>query len=542
MVKNKYWITVFFSIGVFCVEAQVNRYMVFFKDKANSPYSISEPLQFLSQRSLERREKNNVSVTTEDLPVNVSYINQVKSAGATSLYATRWLNGLLIQCDATRIPTLQNLGIVSRIELVAPGSLPQGRSNTTSAAGRQSSTNTVKTTTQLNMLGIDAMHALNYRGEGVKVAVFDSGFPGVNTQIPFAHLQDNIVDTYNFANKQTNVYKNDNHGTEVLSVMGAFIENSFTGGAYNADYHLYITESVPTEYRVEEYHWLFAAERADSAGVDVINASLGYNTFDDLSMNYLKTQLDGKTAIITKAAQLAADRGIIVVVSAGNEGSNSWQLITPPADAEGVIAAASVTANEVKSSFSSIGPSSDGRIKPDLSAMGSATTVIRENGTIGTASGTSVSSPLLASLAAGLVQANPSVSKNNIVTALKLTASLADNPNNSLGYGVPDFVEANNFVKVITQIKNPVVKGFSVYPNPSYDDKIFLKGNDIVLPGALSVNILNAFGQSLKQFALQTRNANSEYELDLEGLPEGLLLLKVRHSFGSEIFKIIKAH
>jgi subtilisin family serine protease len=542
MVKNKYWTTVFFSIGVFCVEAQVNRYMVFFKDKANSPYSISEPQQFLSQRSLERREKNNVSVTTEDLPVNVSYINQVKSAGATSLYATRWLNGLLIQCDATLIPTLQNLGIVSRIELVAPGSLPQGRSNTTSATGRQSSTNTVKTTTQLNMLGIDAMHALNYRGEGVKVAVFDSGFPGVNTQIPFAHLQDNIVDTYNFANKQTNVYKNDNHGTEVLSVMGAFIENSFTGGAYNADYHLYITESVPTEYRVEEYHWLFAAERADSAGVDVINASLGYNTFDDLSMNYLKTQLDGKTATITKAAQLAADRGIIVVVSAGNEGNNSWQLITPPADAEGVIAAASVTAGEVKSSFSSIGPTSDGRIKPDLSAMGSATTVIRENGTIGTASGTSVSSPLLASLAAGLVQANPSVNKNNIVTALKLTASLADSPNNSLGYGVPDFVEANNFVKVITQIKSPVVKGFSVYPNPSYDDKVFLKGNDIVLPGALSVNILNAFGQSLKQFALQTRNADSEYELDLEGLPEGLLLLKVRHSFGSEIFKIIKAH
>jgi serine protease AprX len=540
MAKSSGVAVVLFSL-VFSVEAQVNRYMVFFKDKNNSPYEISQPTSFLSQRSVDRRSKNNVPVTVEDVPVTPAYINQLKSAGATFLYATRWFNGALIQCDASLISSIQNLSSVARVELVAPGSFSPGRQVTSVPSGRQSSTNNVKTTTQLNMLGIDVMHSMNYKGEGVRVAVFDSGFPGVNSFEAFAHMQDNIIDAFNFVNRQADVYKNDDHGTEVLSVMAGLIPNAFIGGVYNADFCLYITESVPTEYRVEEYQWLFAAERADSAGVDVLNASLGYNTFDDAAMNYAKSQLDGKTAVITRAAKLASEKGIVVVVSGGNEGGNSWQLVTPPADADGIIAAGSVTTVEVKSSFSSIGPTSDGRIKPDLSAMGSATSVIKQTGSPGTASGTSVSSPLLASLAAGLIQANSTASREEIITAMKLTASLANAPNNSLGYGVPDFTAANNFLKVITEVKNPLIRNFSVYPNPAWERKIYLRKHDVRMDGPVSLEIINPVGQSLRQQILMLDERGGEAEVSLSDLPEGVLLLRIHHPFGIEIFKIVNA-
>mgnify|MGYP001806365202 CR=1 FL=1 len=522
-------------------EAQVNRYMVFFKDKDNSNFSTTTPQAFLSERAINRRIKNAVEITTQDLPVNVAYVNQVKQTGALTFYTSRWFNALLIQCEVTLLPTIEALPAVERVEFVAPGVLNSSSATNATAyvSSRISSTKDVKTTSQLSMLGLDAMHEINIKGEGVKVAVFDSGFPGVNSVAPFSHLQDNIKDTYNFVNRQTNVYRNDDHGTEVLSVMAGFIEGNFIGGAYNADYHLYLTEDVGSEYRIEEYNWLFAAERADSAGVDVINASLGYNTFDNIAMNYTKPQLNGNTAVVTQAAQFASDRGIVVVVSAGNEGNNSWQLVTPPADAVGVIAVGAVTSAGARSSFSSIGPTSDNRIKPDLCAMGSGTFVVRNTGNTGTTSGTSVASPLMASLVAGIIQRYDTLTKDEIIEVLKSSASLAESPNNQLGYGIPNFPEVRLRLEIVAGLEKPVSSRFAVYPNPADSGFVLIERVQEMLPEPVQVEIWDMKGALLKRLEGADILNEGMVRMDISQFPAGILQFRISHAGQTDIFKII---
>lgn len=541
MVACRILLLLIFASLTVAVEAQVNRYIVFFKDKNNSNFSLEAPQSFLSERAINRRIKNEVAITTQDLPVNSTYVNEVKQTGALTFYTSRWFNALLIQCDATLLASIEALPSVDRVELVAPGVLNNSSAANSQAylSARISSNKETKTASQLNMLGLDAMHEINVRGEGVKVAVFDSGFPGVNTVAPFSHLQNKIKDTYNFVNRQTNVYRNDDHGTEVLSVMAGFIEGSFSGGAYNADYHLYLTEDAGSEYRVEEYNWLFAAERADSAGVDVINASLGYNTFDNATMNYAKVQLDGNTAVVTRAAQLASDRGIVVVVSAGNEGNNSWQLVTPPADAIGVIAVGSVTSTGTRSGFSSIGPTSDNRIKPDLSAMGSGTFVVRNTGTTGTTSGTSVSSPLLASLVTGIIQRYDTLTKDEIIEVLKESASLAENPNNQLGYGIPNFTEVRLRLEIVAGLEKPTSSRFSVYPNPTDSGFVMIETVQTPSPEPLEIEIWDMRGSLLKRVDGSSIRNNGRIRMDISELPVGILQFRINHAGQSDIFKII---
>ncbi len=521
-------------------QAQVNRYIVFFKDKANSTYSTTQPLAYLSQAAIDRRSKNEVLITEQDFPVNASYIEQVKQTGALVLHKSKWFNAILIQGDQSIIPSIEALAPVLKVELVAPGQLTGARVNTSYLSTRANSSTSIKTVAQLDMLELDSMHAMGLKGEGVKVAVFDSGFPSVNTVAGFSHLQDNILDSYNFVNNNSNVFVNDDHGTEVLSVMAGFIAGTFTGGAYNADYHLYITEDVPTEYRIEEYNWLFAAERADSVGVDVINASLGYNTFDNSLMNYTKAQLDGKTAVVTRAAQLAAEKGIVVVVSAGNEGSNSWQTITPPADAFDVIASGSVTSSGTRSPFSSIGPTVDNRIKPDLCAMGSGTFVIRSTGTTGTSSGTSVASPLLASLLTGLVQRYDTLTRAELIHLVKSTASLSANPNSQLGYGIPNFAKARAKMELITDLENPLREvRFDVFPNPADSGFVYVQARDWQPGRQVLIELVDMQGTSLQQSNFSPLQASDKAIIDLSNIPAGVLMIRITSANHSDIFKIV---
>ncbi len=537
MVKTKSVLSVVFFLMAVATQAQVNRYVVYFKDKANSTYSVSQPLAYLSQRAIDRRTKNEVAITETDFPVNATYVANLKTTGASVIYTSKWFNAALIQCEALLLPTIENLAFVSKVELVSPGAQAGGRAVPKFLTARQSSSASSKTYKQLHMLGIDSLHTLGVKGEGVKVAVFDSGFPGVNTTTAFAHLQDNILDAYDFVHNQANVYAHDYHGTEVLSTMAALIDSTFIGGAYNADYHLYITENAPTEYRIEEYNWLFAAERADSVGVDVINASLGYNTFSDLSMDYTTSQVDGKTAVVTRAAQLAADRGIFVVVSAGNEGSNSWGLVTPPADAEGVIAAGSVTSTQTKSPSSSIGPTADGRIKPDLCAMGSGTSVVRESGNTGTASGTSFASPLLASLITCLIQRFDTLTKEELLYALKMSASRGDNPNNTLGYGIPNFIAFQNYMEARTEVEKTA---FHVFPNPVDSEVMYIQSVERKQNQAVKIRLINAQGRLFRELDFTFDWQTTWAEIDLSDVPSGLLILQISSVDQTDIFKIVK--
>jgi serine protease AprX len=533
MVRNSIIITflLFLYGGAF---AQTNRYIVFFKDKNGTPYSLAQPSQFLSQKAIARRERQNITLIEEDLPVNPLYVAQVKSTGAQTFFTSRWMNCLLVQTNAATADQIKSLPSVKSVEFVAPNSrLSGGRirkirsKNETSAAPA--------TLTQLNMIGISQMHSDGYKGEGINIAVLDAGFLGVNSATPFQHIfvENRMLDTFDFISKSGNVYSYDDHGTEVLSVIGALLENSFTGGAYKANFHLYVTEDESSEYRVEEYNWLFAAERADSVGVDVINSSLGYNLFDDASMDYTKSQLNGKTAVISQAASMAIARGIVVVCSAGNEGNNSWQLVTPPADVEGVIATGSVTSTSVKSSFSSVGPTTDNRIKPDVVALGSGTSVIKPSGTLGTTSGTSLASPLIASLAAGILQTYPFLTVSEIYAIIVESCSQALHPDNKLGYGIPNYTVAKGLIET-SKLNDEIV----LYPNPVTGSsvKIALKNPS----EEVHVLIYGTDGKKIKEstFAIMRENNPTEYDLSL--LSAGMYFIKVSTGNSHKTMRLVK--
>lgn len=513
--------------------AQTNRYVVIFKDKAASPYSISNPTAFLSQRAVSRREQQGIAITEQDLPVNTSYVQAVKDAGADVFFKTRWLNGVLIQCDASVISALTSLSFVERVEYVAPNAKLMTNGRKKSDTKSRTSKSADVTQTQLGMVGIDEMQTDGYRGEGMIVGIFDSGFQGVNVNEPFQPLfaenRINLTVSHDFVYNTKDVFQYDEHGAEVFSVIAAYQEGTYTGGAYQASYQLYVTEDVNTEYRIEEYNWLFAAEIADSAGVDVINSSLGYNTFDDASMDYSKAAMNGKTTVITRAAQWAADRGIVIVCSAGNEGSVSWQIITAPADAEDVLAVASVTSTGVRVASSSKGPSPaiDGIIKPDVAAMGSNVSVIVPSGAVGSASGTSLAAPIITSLVTGIWQHYPSLTNKELLEIVRQSGSQASTPDNLLGYGIPNYLTVETLLQRLRE--NP----FTVYPNPVIDDTLWIKPYSTSDVSSCQIEFISPKGQLLFTSDLNFSQESPAYTMSVASLASGLYVLRIR--WGSDV-------
>ncbi len=509
-----------------------NRYFVSFKDKANSPYSISNPLQFLSQKSIDRRNRENFVTTEEDLPVNTVYINQVKSTGASVFFSSRWFNGVLVQTDPTVANTILNLSFVSSVELVAPGDKLSGRQKASHKFEQAKSASVQQNQTQLQMIGVDKMQAAGFHGEGIDVAVFDAGFIGVNTLPAFQtlYLEGRLKSTFNFVKNSADVYSDYWHGTEVLSIM-AGNSSTYLGGIYKANYYLYETEDWSTEFRVEEYNWAFAAERADSAGVDVINSSLGYNTFDDPSMNYTYQNLDGKTAISSQAARKAVLRGILVVNSAGNDGDDSWQYIDVPADAEGVLASAAVDYSAVRSPFSSIGPTSDGRIKPDIAAVGSSAVVITTSGVVSTDDGTSFSSPLIACLAAGLRQSLPNSTSQEIYYRITKSGSQATHPDDFLGYGIPNFTSAYNLLNFEDE--------YELYPNPVTNGQLNIIFKNIQ-GQAINILVYNLTGQLLLNITDSITWSNNPYPVDFSLFSSGIFFVKVQTPTSIKTQKIVR--
>jgi serine protease AprX len=498
-----------------------DRYLVFFKDKKNSTFSISSPSQFLSAKSVARRARLSISLTEEDLPVNNAYVQQVKSTGAKTYFTTKWWNGVLIETTNSVLPLITNLPFVERIELVAPDTKLQG----SRIGAIESNANSTSQTTdfQLSQVGIDRMQLEDYFGEGVDVAQFDSGWKGVNTTSPFAHLfaDGRVKDRWNFVRNSFDVYADDSHGTDVLSTMAAKIPATFSGGIPNANFYLYETEDRLEEYRIEEYNWAFAAERADSIGVDVINSSLGYNEFDNPSMNYTKASLDGKTTIISQTAKKAIDKGIVVVTSAGNEGNKSWKNITAPADVDGIIAVGAVTIDGLRSSFSSFGPTADGRIKPDVVALGSATSVVNQSGTIGTNSGTSLSSPLIACLAAGLIQAFPNARPKEIYNAIIASANQYQKSDNSLGYGIPSFTRAKSYLSY-----GYLQSEISIYPNPVINSLLTVLIKEPT-DKPITISISDFFGTKLLNYKSESSWETNPVRIDLTPIPNGLYIVEI---------------
>jgi hypothetical protein len=467
-----------------------NQYFVLFKDKANSPYSVYRPKEFLSDRSIKRRTNQKIAITERDLPPNPNYIAEIAQTGAKILYKSRWINGALIQTDAATLTKILNFSYVRGLE--GKGDIRNTRLNgenkpseTRDKFGNEGVSDNGLSQTQLAMLGADKMHTKGYRGEGMLIGVLDSGFLNSNKLSFFADLFNDkrVIGTWDFVNNEANVYNDHNHGTNVLSCMAAFENAKIIGTAYKASYLLLTTEDVSSETKREEANWLFGAEMADSVGVDVINTSLGYTEFDNPAQDYKYTDMNGDRALATRAADWAAQVGILVVASSGNEGSGSWKYIGTPADADSIIAVGAVSSSQNIASFSSYGPSADGRVKPELSAQGANTTIGNTNGTIGLSSGTSFSSPLIAGFAASFWQAFPSLTNMQVRELLIRSASQYTNPDNRVGYGIPNFDKANELAELEALINELKKSGQEVivFPNPINDGsstKVWVLKND----------------------------------------------------------------
>jgi subtilisin family serine protease len=516
--------------------------MVFFKDKENSTFSIDKPEEFLSERALARRSNQNISIAINDLPVSTSYIDQLSVLPDVQVFfATKWLNGVLVETDDSNLDEIELLPFVKGVEYVAPDNVLSGSGNRRQTKNEYmmvSNTQEAESQSQNAFIGVDIMHSEGYRGEGMLIAVFDSGFDDIDNSSFFGHLftADKILGTRDFIRNSGEVFQYDQHGSKVLSCISAFKEGVYSGTAPQSDLVLCVTEDIGSEYRVEEYNWLFAAEYADSLGVDVINSSVGYYDFDDERMNYSYENMDGNTAIITKAADLAASKGILVVSSNGNEGNNAWKYLNSPADADSILAIGSVTYDKIKSGFSSYGPSSDDRIKPELSALGNNVKVVYSE-QIGSANGTSFSSPLIAGLAAGFWQAFPQLTNLEVIQYLKMSASQVNRPDTLQGYGIPNFTLAFNKAKIN---EGGIEEKLVVFPNPVTLKKIiYFHADTQAQPGDATVRFTDLKGVVVSVKNLPELEYTDFLEIDVSFLSSGTYLLTYHKGTEVQKFKLV---
>lgn len=452
--------------------AAQSKYFVKFTDKNGSPYSIDNPSAFLSERAITRRAKQNINITVEDLPVNPSYIEQVLQTGVNVDYSLRWFNGIVVTIfNSDQIKVIENFPFVSSTEKIFKSSQTGGElSIDVSNLPKWNNKNSSKlqldygpSYDQIKLMNGQVMHNNGFLGEGIQIAILDAGFQNADILTTFDSLRvhGRILGLKDFINPTSNLYNEHYHGTMVLSTIGGYSESKLIGTAPHAKFWLIRTENANLEQIYEEYAWAAGAEFADSAGVDIINSSLGYSTFDVINQNHTYTDLNGNTTPITKAANIASSKGIVVVVSAGNEGDDPWHFISAPADSPTVLTVGATDKYGNIAYFSSVGPTSDNRIKPDICAMGQAAVVANPNGIFSLANGTSFSAPIVAGMLACLWQAKPHLKATEIIQLIKNSSSIATSPNNSLGYGIPDFEIASQ-IKT-TNINNTTLK---LFPNP----------------------------------------------------------------------------
>ena len=423
----------------FCLPAFAQQeYIVFFSDKKHNSYTTDAPENFLSERSIERRLRQDIPVTEDDIPVSNRYIDSLRfEEGIDVIYASKWLNACLIKAFPEQLSRVSNYSFVQHIQ--PADQRHSGVSRHESQQTHQPAYSYGRSEQQLQLHNIPQMHSEGLTGQGIMIAVLDAGFRNADKTVAFQHLFDSdaIPLTYDFPSNETNVYDDHEHGTLVLSIMAAYAPPTFIGAAFEASYILLRTEDVSYESSKEEFYWLLAAELADSAGADILSSSLGYNTFDNVAQNYSYEDMNGLTTLITWAAEKAFSKGMLVVNSVGNEGNSSWRHLIAPADGPNVLAVGAVNRTGQFYSTSSRGPSTDGRIKPDVVATGQGTLAISHTGSLVNVNGTSYSAPLISGFAANLWQYEPELTNLELLQKIKESGSQATNPDNNMGYGIP---------------------------------------------------------------------------------------------------------
>lgn len=455
-------------------------YWIGFTDKKNTPYSLEEPHKFLSQRSIERRQKQHIPIDSLDLPVDPAYVDSVKKLGVLPVHQSKWLNGVTVATlGSFDIDRVLEWSFVREVQLTKPGKLTKSvhQKFEDELSGDKVAIDTSyygPSVYQVGMLNGQFLHNKGYRGAGMQIAVIDAGFFHANQLPAFDSLWNHrqILGTRDLVESNSDIFETDSHGMSVLSCMGGNIPGKLVGTAPEAAYWLLRSEDASTEYVVEEDHWVAAAEYADSVGADIITSSLGYSVFDDPATNHSFGDMDGQTTRITKAANVAASKGMLVLASAGNERDNYWQRIVAPADGDGVIAVGAVDKNGQITTFSSAGPASDGDIKPNVSAMGGSTVLQWSNGQVGTSSGTSFSCPIMAGMLACLWQMFPEKTASEIKLAVEMSSDRYQQPDSLYGYGIPDMQLA---AQLLGYQGTKTIRGtdhWKVFPNPVIDQLV----------------------------------------------------------------------
>ena len=435
-------------------------YRYYLRDKQSCGFTTERPSHYLSQKAIERRKRQKLRVDSTDLPVSRAYTQQFHTKGVKILGTSRWNNTVLVSTqDTTLIQTLDTLPCVRERRLVfaSPDSIegPEKpfRPKVHNDYHRWDSLRgdpLGMACTQIEMLSGDRLHEIDLRGQGMTIAVLDGGFQNAD-RLP-ALQNARIAGTHTFVNirgkNDAILFEGIDHGTKVLSTMAAQAPEVLGGTAPEASYWLLLCEDPMTEQPIEEDYWAMAAEFADSVGADIINSSLGYNEYDEGLGNYRLQDLDGRTALISRTASMLARKGIVLCNSAGNSGMQPWKKITVPADAFDILTIGAVNKDGKNAAFASVGPTQDGRVKPDVVALGSPAALLTGRGTLMHDMGTSFSTPIVCGLVACLWQGLPHKTAREIIDLVRQSASQSEEPDNILGYGLPNFWQAYMIGKV----------------------------------------------------------------------------------------------
>lgn len=441
------------------VLAQIDtlKYRISLTDKNGTPYRIDKPEEFLSSKAIDRRLKQGLSIDETDLPVSPAYVQEIKNLGANILVTGKWDNFVTISCnDSAVINSIQNLPFVKKTELVWSASpkdinpQPIERDSVVNQMEWQEDYYGVGKN-QIEISQGEKLHQQGFKGEGVTIAVVDAGFHNMDQITGMDNI--NVLGIKDFVNPSSDIYAENSHGMAVLSCIAMDKPHYMVGTAPKASYWLLRSEDDNSEHLIEQDYWSAAVEFADSVGVDIISTSLGYNEFDDKSKNYEYFHLDGEYALMSRQASRLADKGLVLVCSAGNSGMGSWKKITAPGDARDIITVGAIDSIGVLAPFSSIGNTADNRIKPDVVAVGLKASVMGTDGNLSTANGTSFSAPIMTGLVACLWQALPELTAKELIDLLRSVGDRSEHPDNIYGYGIPNVWDAYQQTKLIDDRK-----------------------------------------------------------------------------------------
>ncbi|WP_407527986.1 S8 family serine peptidase [Lacibacter sp. MH-610] len=531
--------------------AQYSKYVIFFTDKNETGFSLSNPSAYLSAKSIARKTRYQVPIDSNDLPVVQRYVDSVRLAGVvTILGRSRWLNAVIIQTtDAAALQKINSFPFVKKRDSVAfksgstitpqPAKLP-----TINPLGPLNYARTSQTTADTFNYGVSSnqikihkgefLHNIGARGQTMSIAFLDAGFTGFQTNRFFdsARNRNQILGTWDFVSGNSNVNEDHPHGLNCFSIVAAYIPGTFIGSCPEASYYLLRTEDAPTEQIIEEYNWVLGAEYADSAGADLISSSLGYTTFDNPAYDHSYADMNGNTTVISRMADLAAKKGILVVNSAGNDGSGSWRYIGAPADGDSVLSVGAVNNSGIIASFSSYGPTSDGQIKPDVVSVGSGTVLSNTSGNTTTGSGTSFSCPNMAGLAACLWQLFPEFNNWKIITTLRQSADRFNTPHEQYGYGLPNMKKAFGILVADASSMTATINNFTTTVNWSSKDISTMRYQvERKLPNESNYTVVQTVAATGNVVALRNYSVNDV----ISNSPAGTVSYRIRQVIDTSI-------